>query len=68
MKTKYDWSGVESRIKFIAMDCDGQIYGFTHKPYYNPFGFGMTDGFSKRLYVKNSVLSWQDSLEERPND
>lgn len=31
MKTKYDWSGVNTEIKWIATDSDGGVFGYTHK-------------------------------------
>lgn len=67
MKTKYDWSGVSSAYKFIAKDHNGIVYGFTHKPCMNPWGFAIAEGSSERLFISN-CNDWQDSLEERPSD
>lgn len=66
MKTKYDWSKVNININWIAKDCDSAIYGFQYKPYMNAFGFGIYQGFAKRLYWLEYDDNWQDSLEERP--
>ncbi|WP_288401707.1 hypothetical protein [uncultured Acinetobacter sp.] len=62
---KYDWSNVDSRINWIAKDCDSRIYRYAHKPSKNPWGFGLTNGFAKRLYLTSDV-EWSQSLEHRP--
>ena len=67
-KNKYDWATVERRIKWIAKDCDGLIYGFTHEPTMNPYGFGLNEGFAKRLNWLSTEIKWQQSLEKRPED
>ena len=66
--SKYDWSKVENRINWIAKDCDGRIYGYTHKPGKNPWGFGLTEGFSKHLFFLSCDAEWQQSLEPRPEE
>ena len=35
MKTKYDWSNVDKNVKFIAVDADGVIGGYSERPYKN---------------------------------
>lgn len=32
MKTKYDWSNIPKRVKFIAIDADGSEYWLSKKP------------------------------------
>ncbi|WP_337080784.1 hypothetical protein [Acinetobacter pittii] len=69
---KYDWSNVDSRLSFLATDCDGLVYGFTHKPKLTDWGFAPTNGFSKQVYGACCGFGfnkeWRDSLEERPKE
>ncbi|MDO7524278.1 hypothetical protein Q5M60_04810 [Acinetobacter baumannii] len=69
---KYDWSNVDSRLSFLATDCDGLVYGFTHEPKLTDWGFAPTNGFSKQVYGACCGFGfgseWRESLEERPKD
>lgn len=69
---KYDWSNVDSRLSFLATDCDGLVYGFTHKPKLTDWGFAPTNGFSKQVYGACCGFGfnkeWRESLEERPKE
>lgn len=69
---KYDWSNVDSRLCFLATDCDGLVYGFTHKPKLTDWGFAPTNGFSKQVYGACCGFGfnkeWRESLEERPKE
>ncbi|WP_245146060.1 hypothetical protein [Acinetobacter pittii] len=64
--SKYDWKNIPASIQWIAKDCDGRFYGFNHEPFRNPWGFGINEGFAKRLYISDVQVAWQDSLEQRP--
>ncbi|NUG21183.1 hypothetical protein [Acinetobacter lactucae] len=70
--SKYDWSNVDSRLSFLATDCDGLVYGFTHKPKLTDWGFAPTNGFSKQVYGVCCGFGfgreWRESLEERPKE
>lgn len=70
--SKYDWSNVDSRLSFLATDCDGLVYGFTHKPKLTDWGFAPTNGFSKQVYGACCGFGfgseWRESLEERPKE
>lgn len=72
--SKYDWSNVPKKVKFIATDKDGVANGFPTepKPYeehqmwltanedYISLGVEYLDVFDKN--------NWLNSLEERPNE
>lgn len=69
MKTKYDWSGVPFEVNFIAMDSDGETWGYSEEPRKGVFSHYLKEDtfmyfIGNRLHKGN----WQDSLEERPND
>lgn len=59
---------VENWIKWIAMDCDGMIWGYTNKPRTNlkSGGLGQWDGRTgKCMKIKGSDNpNWQRSLKE----
>lgn len=75
MKTKYDWSGVELRVKWIATDADGNMWKYEEK-HGKPFPYDgdkvWTCGGNYLIHqfvgVSNFEGNWQDSLEERPNE
>ena len=69
MKTKYDWSGVPERIKFLAFDPSCGVRGFVEKPKIR-CDFWI-DEICPYFFESNMCApsgNWQDSLEERPND
>jgi hypothetical protein len=66
--SRYEWLNIDSRLNWIAKDCDGRIYGYSHKPHINPWGYGLTEGFAKHLFFLTNEDEWQDSLEERPSE
>ena len=78
MKTKYDWSNVDKNVKFIAVDADGVIGGYSERPYKNKGAVWLCNEshpdswvcnmYPFEYYPNNNCPDWQDSLEERPNE
>lgn len=68
--TKYDWSNVPSRIKFIATDKNGIKSYFELKPEIFLEGWidETEDGYFSINQDSEFKGNWQDSLEERPHD
>ena len=65
--SKYDWSNVPDIYKWIGTDISGSVYAYTNKPKWDAWSgsFKMKGGFRK-LCNQYSVLTREDSLEERP--
>lgn len=71
MKTKYDWSNVPNKVKWIATDADGYAWHWHEKP--EIIG---DEWIAVKAHVGDFIDkadnpykgNWQDSLEERPND
>lgn len=61
---KYDWSNVPEGYNFVAMDADGSVLAFVHKPI--PYG-GMWHRTSDKLAIRIGQMdfNWRTSLEER---
>lgn len=62
-----DWSGIESRYNFAAMDLDGQWYLFQTKPHAKDDGLWVCGGnFREIRGIKTYPGDWRDSLQKRP--
>ncbi len=67
MNTKYDWSNVPERIKWMAFDKFGDVRGFVEKPRLN--GDFWIDEICPYYFESNMVapdLDFINSLEPRP--
>ena len=70
MKTKYDWSGVPSEVKWIATDADGNMWKYEEK-HGKPFIYDyeevlICDGnhlIHQFVGVSGFKGNWKDSLE-----
>ena len=65
--SKYDWSNVPERIKWMAFDEFGDVRGFVEKPRLN--GNFWIDEIYPYYFESNLVApdcNWRESLEERP--
>lgn len=67
MKTKYDWRNIPDWVNVIAIDEDGQMYGYKKKPKYHAFGIWYKAS-NKYCLLEDFVRceNWKESLEKRP--
>lgn len=70
MKTKYDWSGVPAKVKWIATDNDGYAWYWETKPeIVGGEWLAIKSYVGDFINIENNPFKgdWKDSLEERPN-
>ena len=69
---KYDWSNVPKEVKWIATDMDGWWSTHEKEPKIIPCTNNWIDetetGYVATFPSSPFKGTWQDSLEERPND
>ena len=67
MKTKYDWRNIPDWVQYVAVDKDGEMFGYEKDPQYHLQGiWGKTNGRYCLLKDFTPCENWKDSLEERP--
>ena len=68
--TKYDWSKVPDKVKWIASDKEGWLFPFSEKPVLGDEEWiGSIDivmFFVLKANLKNHEGDWTQSLEQRP--
>lgn len=70
-KTRYDWSNVPKKVKWISTDADGYAWYWYDKP--EIIG---NEWLTGKSYIGDFISiddnpykgKWEDSLEERPNE
>lgn len=72
-KLSFDWSAIDKKYKYAAMDADGSVHVFEVKPrccrnhagrwYATVRKFWLIDGLAS---LDRGEVSWEDSLIERP--
>ena len=70
MKTEYDWDSYPKWVKYVAVDDDMEVWGYSHKPYAVEQSGCWTTG--NESHHKNIQLGhvympdWKSSLQRRP--
>jgi len=63
---KFDWSKIEGRYHYLAMDSDGEWYLFETKPHANQSDVWACGGNFREIKLKTLPGDWRDSLQKRP--
>ena len=75
MKTKYDWRNIPDWISYVAIDSNGDKFGYEVKPkvhisdrWTNNIGDCWTNNIGRSYLLENvgPCENWKDSLEKRP--
>jgi hypothetical protein len=74
---RIDWSKIPTRFNWVAMDDNGRVYAYSHKPLRSQIAsFWVRDkslgdaSFTKEVtsLVYMNPVHWAESLVERPNN
>jgi len=70
MKTEYDWNSYPKWVKYVAVDDDMEVWGYSHKPYAVEQSGCWTSGNKpthKNIQLGHVyVPDWKSSLQRRP--
>ena len=67
MKTKYDWRNIPDWVSYVAIERNGNKFGYEVAPKLHIGGF-WAKYFGESIFLENvgPCENWKDSLEERP--